>query len=82
MNKKQKYILIVIGVYLVYCLAVYLIRRNMGISSTFEDVLEYQRYVKTREELKAEKLALIQGAGEQTGPRDLTDLLEGPNRAI
>ena len=37
---------------------------------------------KTREEAWAEKLALIENAEEQTGPRDLSDFLEGPNRAI
>lgn len=81
MNQKQKYILTVLGIFTGYCILVYFIRRSMGISSTFEDVLEYRKASISLKEIKAQKEQLTQDA-EERGPIDLADILEGPNRAI
>jgi len=38
MNSKTKYALSVLGIFLVYAILVYIIRRSMGISSSIDDL--------------------------------------------
>jgi hypothetical protein len=79
MNKKQKYILTVLGIFAGYCIIVYFIRRSMGISSTLENILEYRRASISQKELIARYNEILKDAPEQL-PTDLLDIYEGPNR--
>ena len=75
MSKKQEYILKVVGAFVAYCLLVYIIRRSMGISSTFEDIREQSFANDTVTSLLEErKKELIEEAQDLTGPRSIDQL--------
>jgi hypothetical protein len=82
MSKKQEYILKVVGAFVAYCLLIYIIRRNMGISSTFEDV-RVQSFANDSLEslIKERKKELIEEA-EEAANRQQSNGFENIVRSI